>query len=71
MARPLMEAARAASRLDQARAAIEALARQDPRLRCALHTVLGELGDADQRAAAAKRAVRLIAAAAERAGTTR
>jgi hypothetical protein len=65
MPRPIMEAARAAQRLAAARRAIEALAERDPRLRSALHTVLGELGDADHRAAAARRAVRLIAEAAD------
>lgn len=65
MARPILEAARAAQRLTAARRAIEALAARDPRLRAALHTVLGELGGPDQRAAAARTAVRLIADAAD------
>jgi len=65
MARPILEAVRAAQRLAAARRAIERLADRDPRLRSALHTVLGEIGDADHRAAAARRAVRLIAEAAE------
>jgi len=65
MGRPLMEAVRAAQRLGQARRAIEALAARDPRLRAALHTVLGEIGDRDHRAAAARTAVALIAEAVE------
>jgi hypothetical protein len=65
-----MEAARAARLLDQARAAIEALARQDPRLAAAIRTALGG-DDPDRRASAAKRAIAMISAAAERAGTTR
>jgi hypothetical protein len=62
MARPILEAARLA---------IEHLAARDPRLRAALHTVLGELADPDQRAAAARRAVAIIADAADAATTLR
>lgn len=60
MARPIMEAARASQCLAAARRAIEALA-------AALRTALGD-GDPDRRAAAAKRAVGRIAAAAGRPG---
>lgn len=56
MSRPTLEAARRA---------IEHLAERDPRLRVALTTVLEGWGDSDHRAAAARRAVTIIADAAE------
>lgn len=63
MARPILEAARAAQRLDQARRAIERLAERDPRLAASLRAALGD-DDPDRRAAAARRAVAIIAAVA-------
>lgn len=56
MSRPTLEAARRA---------IEHLAERDPRLRVALTTVLEGWGDSDRRAAAARRAVAIIAQAAD------
>lgn len=65
MARPILEAARAAQRLAAARRAIERLAERDPRLAASLRMALGD-DDPDRRASAAKQAIAMIAAAAER-----
>jgi hypothetical protein len=56
MSRPTLEAARRA---------IEHLARRDPRLQAALTTIFLGAADPDQRAAAARRAVAIIAQAAD------
>jgi hypothetical protein len=55
----------AQQRLDAARRAIERLAEADPKLAAALRVALGS-DDPDRRASAARRAITLIAAAAER-----